>query len=96
MVPTDRESSNGSRKKLTPEQKVALRSLRNVLVDFGVRQDGQMKVAKGKWDDQHMRDAPDYTPSQRRDHRRQLENKGWVVTHDLKSWVINDLDENVG
>ena len=93
LVPTEQQAKTQKRGKLTPQQKVALRALKNVLVDHGVRHDGQMKVSKDKWNDQHARDADDYTPGERRDHRRQLEDKKWVVTHDMKAWLVKDLEE---
>ena len=92
LVPTEQQAKTQKRGKLTSQQRVALRALKNVLVDHGFREDGIKKVLKQKWNDQHARDADDYTPSERRDHRRQLNGK-WVETLDSKAWLINDLDE---
>ena len=93
LVPTDKQPQTQKRGKLTPEQQVALRSLKNCLVDHGDKEDGVTKVAQSKWVEYHKGDAPDWEPNKRRDHRRELERKKWVTTHDFKSWINKDLDE---
>ena len=76
--------------KLSSRQYAALQALRNLIIDTI-----QTKVTLSDWHDAHARKSPDLTPSQRKDARQGLQDKGLVVVDSGRAWVNSDMEKRL-
>ena len=76
--------------KLSSRQYAALQALRNLIIDTS-----QTKVTLSDWHDAHARKSPDLTPSQRKDARQGLQDKGLVVVDSGRAWVNSDVEKRL-
>lgn len=76
--------------KLSARQYAALQALRNLLIDASPR-----NVTLSDWHDAHARKSPDLTPSQRKDARQGLQDKGLVVVDSGRAWINGDVEKRL-